>query len=185
MPLLLIDGPEAAGKTTLISSVVDLWYGHGRTTSVRKWGPVDSWREYVDPLTDDVNASHASEHLVVWDRGWPSEVVYNEALNRGRTIRYRDLFPLERMAAGASALRIILTSDVPTLVQRRHERVNLDAKADLPVSPTIEHSLYRAYGVDWGWQVVPTISPKTVVGRLFTTAALSRLQSRKGAIMNE
>ena len=72
--IIYIDGPNKAGKSTIIDILINKY-----NCRLRHWGPVDpDDRVYAQPLADDI----ASEGVVVWDRGWVSEYVYANLLGR-------------------------------------------------------------------------------------------------------
>lgn len=91
--LLVIDGPEKAGKSTLAAALVQWWdsaYPEAAGTPrarIRKWGRLDDGRwardvVYRDALVEDVEYGG----LVIWDRSWASEAVYAKLLGRDRRL---------------------------------------------------------------------------------------------------
>lgn len=80
MPVLVLDGPEKAGKSTLAHEVIARWQGR---TEYRHWGPVRSITEYLSAIIIDTGTlSGDPGRLIVWDRSWLSECVYPRLLNR-------------------------------------------------------------------------------------------------------
>lgn len=76
--IILIDGPEKAGKSTLIKALVS-----ELGARVRPWGPISpDDRVYTPFLKEDA----LTEDWVIWDRGWPSEHVYGKLLGRDRRL---------------------------------------------------------------------------------------------------
>lgn len=164
MPLLIVDGPEAAGKTTFIAALVAQLDHDARTVQHRRWGPVPSWEAYVDPLGKDLEAlDRGLVDWVVWDRGWPSESVYNELLARGKVIDERVVYnTLTLKARSAGALLLIIAPPAATLIERRRVREAAGLRDDLPVAPEAETAAFRRYGVKHGWTVVsaaPDVRP--------------------------
>ena len=152
MPLLLVDGPEGAGKTTLINSIQQHWSLPDQHT--RHWGPVDSWRTYVDPIVDDVHyVQKHPGHLVIWDRSWAAEWVYNALLNRDKAFHPAHARSLEDVVDGVPHVKLILTATPAELVARRTERHRRGEKADLPVAPLDEIAMFTRYGKIFGWQI--------------------------------
>lgn len=74
--LIIIDGPEKAGKTTLIRHLVN----STPNVVIRKWEPVISDREYLYALQEDISTNLTG--ITIWDRSWASEHVYCNLLNR-------------------------------------------------------------------------------------------------------
>lgn len=137
MTVIIVDGPEAAGKSTFIANRFP-------DAEVRKWGPVPNVSAFVPPFFSD----RTSDKLVVWDRSWASEVVYNQLLNRGRTPD-RIVAELESFRP----MRIIIAAPARTLEMRRNFRLSLGQTDDLPVDPEEELRAFLAYGNAHGWAV--------------------------------
>src|SRR3989304_2111146 len=84
MSVIVFDGPEKAGKSTIIEALRQ----YAKSTKffdrvyVRHWGPVSpDDRVYAHELSQD---STCFNELVIWDRCWPSEYVYGNLLGRSR-----------------------------------------------------------------------------------------------------
>lgn len=136
MPIIVIDGPEKAGKSTL-ATILEKQHG----ALVRHWGPVKSEEDFRHHLFVDCQA----DHLTVWDRSWASESVYSQLLNRGRRLGadpwYGEwIFGRAVNTVGTRAM--ILGPDVTTL------RANRD-DTDLPVDPWEEREAFLQYGIDF------------------------------------
>lgn len=167
MPLLLIDGPEAAGKTTLVESVRSAWSPTNQ--HVRNWGPVSSWQEYIAPLTEDVHwLRDRPEYLIIWDRCWAAEWVYNLLLpnRQDRPFSTSDASWLEDLADTPATVKVILTATVPELVLRRRLRVRQGGKPDLPVDPASELRSFEEYGKAYRWKVRPSGPFMEILGTL-------------------
>ena len=141
MPLIVLDGPEKAGKST-IAKILETQYG----ARVRHWGKVPGHEVYLAPLIDDV----ADPGLVVWDRSWASEAVYGDLLGRDRELA-RDPWLGEwlygRAIRSIGIRAMILGPSVASL------RRNRDA-TDLPVDPAIERKAFSTYAKRFGWAEV-------------------------------
>jgi hypothetical protein len=134
--LILIDGPEKAGKTTLIEYCRKEFSALGYNVHVVKQGP---WDPDDSIISADVK-KHAQDRNIVyiWDRGWPSEEVYATLLNRKRRAN-NNPFLMEWLHGRATPYKfILLPSDVQYTIDRRD-------KSDLPVDPYNEVVLFRAY----------------------------------------
>src|SRR3954452_1694073 len=76
---VIVEGPDGAGKTTLVDSLVQAGYARGNKASTSKGGPVDNLAEWGETEEAIMTASKVS---MVYDRHPViSEPIY------GRTIR--------------------------------------------------------------------------------------------------
>lgn len=135
MTVIVVDGPEAAGKSTFIARRFP-------GVDVRRWGPVDSVDEYVKPFHED----RIADKLVIWDRSWASEVVYNQLMGRGRSPE-RVAEELEHFRV----MRVMVVATSRTLEMRRNFRLTLGQTDDLPVDPGQELKSFLAWGETHGW----------------------------------
>lgn len=133
MSLLLVEGPEKAGKSTLIRLIKDLEPG----VVVRKWYQPRSYGEYYDALQQDLELP-----LVIWDRGWPSDAVYSKLMpTTPRRFQANADWAEDRLGKplhGRGLKVILLGPDPETLLKRRTED-------DLPVNPRLEQLTYLWY----------------------------------------
>lgn len=150
MPLIILDGPEKAGKSTLVKRL-EQWYG---ARSVH-WGPVTDHSRYVEPLARDV----LDKGLVVWDRCWASECVYGPLLDR----QHRDesdpwlMEWLYSRAVDTVGVKAVL---LPVSTEETRERRD---DTDLPVDPDMEAASYRSYAERFGWEVlINDYTPRSV-----------------------
>lgn len=139
MPVLVVDGAEKSGKSTLIRVITDGWEGQSR---VRRWGPVTSDTEYLTALREDVEFPG----LVVWDRSWASEHVYSVLMNRPGRLR-TDPWLGEWLYGRAVDLKVVLDSHGDQRAARRDE-------TDLPVNPYVEGAAFSEYASKYGWWVL-------------------------------
>lgn len=141
--IITIDGPEKAGKSTLISALKDTMPG----LRVRNWGPVDpDDRVYTEPLSEDAR----SIEWTVWDRCWASEHVYGRLLNRDRRLA-KDAWLgewLHGRAVQARGARFMLLPDDVSNVEKRRD------SSDLPVDPYVECGGYKLYAESFGWTIL-------------------------------
>jgi hypothetical protein len=142
--IIVIDGPEKAGKSTLI----ELLRKELLRTHVRPWGPVDpDDRVYLQPLIADTTDTH---RIGIWDRSWASEHVYAKLLNRDRRLK-DDPFLGEWFygrAAQAVGLRIMLIPEDPNELIRRRDNT------DLGVNPIVERNAFIEYAKTFGWTIL-------------------------------
>lgn len=138
--IILIDGPEKAGKSTLISELQ-----RAMNAETVHWGKVPDDRVYYKPLMQAAE----SDKLYIWDRGWPSESVYGVLMCRRRRLAadpWIGEWEYGRIVQ-SRGLRVILCADVENLIARR-------TKDDLPVHPRDELRLFLAYAKKFGYIVL-------------------------------
>lgn len=164
MPLIILDGPEKAGKTTIANAIIARYGGR-----LRRWGRVESDVEYLQPLIEDCAAVIHGE-TIVWDRGWAAEHVYGKLLNRDRRLS-NDAWLGEWLygrAAQSLGLRAMILGPSVEELQRRRDAT------DLPVDPREERETFNAYAHSFGWmRVVQQHTPESlaqVVADLWNTA---------------
>jgi len=153
VPIIVLDGPEKAGKTTLANYIVDK-----HKARYRHWGPVKSEAEYLKPLKDDIE----SGELVVWDRSWVSEHVYGVLLNRECKLRDD---PWWGEWAYGRAIKTAGTGVIligPSLDHLRSART----ADDHPVDPALEVNAYRNYAHRFGWGCIQNSHAPGAVERL-------------------
>lgn len=159
MGLLIIDGPESSGKSTLIQTILDVL--HEDENIVRRWGPVSSWSKYIKPLYEDVDlilGLRAGDMSTtrIWDRSWAAEIVYNSLMNRGRIISESSLTRhLENPVVDTGGLLVMLTCQPDVLSERRSMKAEAGHK-DLPVEPKDEVREFTAYAEWHGWTIFDT-----------------------------
>lgn len=147
--IIYIDGPEKAGKSTLIEAIREKIASKGIPVSVRKWGPVKpDDRQFAPPLQEDLNRN--TKGYVIWDRGWVSEHVYGTLLNRQRRGASNPwlLEWLHGRAVNGHGTKIILLPYDVTEAMRRHD------DTDLPVSAADEARVYQNYARRFGYNVL-------------------------------
>lgn len=134
--IILLDGPEKAGKTTLRTRFVE-------EAEKYKWHVIQAHMKRPTPV--DHNAylpllllGCRTDSLVIFDRSWVSEVVYNQLLKRTETdltIAQVNTFHYIVDTAGIS---FILTDDPENLESLR-------SADDLSVSVPFEVAAYNRY----------------------------------------
>ena len=158
MPVIAIDGPEKAGKTTIILELLKAFEKYQIKSERVHWGPVSpDDREYSYLLKLHTMDKHK---VWVWDRCWPSEYVYGKLLNRDHR-GTRDPWILEWLHGRAVQLYgsrfMVLGPDVNVLSGIRDD-------TDICVDPYDEKSLYKEYAQRFGW---------SIINNAHTTASLS------------
>lgn len=141
--LILVDGPEKAGKTTLVNYLNTTLQCVGYETEVVHQGP---WTP-DDRIIAGMVKQHSQDRMVhIWDRGWPSEEVYASLLGRNRRARH-NAFLMEWLHGRATPYKyILLPNDGNQLISRRDS-------SDLPVNVFDEIEEYKKYE-DYGYRVL-------------------------------
>ena len=163
MAILVIDGPEKAGKTTLIQ----MMKAQEPALEVVKWYQPKWYGEYKAELIRALALPKGA--LVVWDRSWASDAVYSKLMPK---VPRRFLANEEAGEAqlgryvGYNGLRVILGGPAaPVLAARR-------TADDLPVAPLDEQRAFIEYGEKWGWLHLSEASPTLATALLIILKAI-------------
>lgn len=158
MPIVIFEGPEAAGKTTLIERLQERW---GPNYQFRGWGPRESWLEYCQPLFDDIQSCRQDpELLVIWSRSWLSRAVYNNLLEQGRPVPRAVITELDNTVIREKGLLFLVASPENVLLSRRLERLNQrDSKPDHPLDPKKELAEFYIQNRSRKWRMLSGIKP--------------------------
>lgn len=119
--LIVIDGPDGTGKTTLAEHLCEVYEGeYVHLTYV----PEGMWQYQTDALLDAVLKS--DDHLVVIDRHWISEQVYAQAYRGGSDMKFgaRGMDRVIMKHAGA----YIIALDEPGIVEARFNKLKTERK---------------------------------------------------------
>lgn len=188
MPIVILDGPEAAGKSTLIDALVDEW---GENHMVRHWGPRRSWLEYCQPLFEDLQ--YCEDHpqwLVVWSRSWISRMVYNKLLAQGQIVPPAVTMELDNIVVNSGGLLVLVTAPVMTLSERRRRRLEEGGhKPDHPLEPGRELSEFQAVTRRRKWRtfsgtIDPTDNVRTIMTLLVQKNPECRMETEEVKIEN-
>ncbi len=141
--ILVLDGPDKTGKSTLANAVAEAWPG---PATVRHWGPIQHDSEYVKPLAHD--AALGPEWLTVWDRSWCSEHVYSMLLKRpGRRLAHDPWLGEWLYGRAATARAIVLPRNTDMILERLDD-------SD-PVQDVIKLcEAFAAYGIGASWMAI-------------------------------
>lgn len=160
--LLVVDGPEKAGKSTLIRRIEQRSKTWGWTHTA-----VVHLRYPLDPkiLVKAFDLATRDDLLVVLDRSWASDVVY------GRLVRGHKppTVPEWWYAWAADLPAMTLGARVVVLPPCRLATLEDD---DHPVPWETERDAFLGYATKWGWTVVDPLRPTVVqdVGEAVLTA---------------
>lgn len=142
--ILVFDGPEKAGKTTLVAAVRTALTDMGVNVFIRKLGPCfPDDRVYGPAILAD---AQDIETVTIWDRSWAAEAVYAKLLGRQRRLK-NDWFLGEWLYS-----RTLRAVGVPFMVLGApSELKELRDNTDLPVDPYIEFDTFTEYLDNWNW----------------------------------
>jgi hypothetical protein len=156
--LLVIDGPEKAGKSTLAAALVHWWsdmYPEGSGTPparIRKWSRLDDGRWAVDSVYRDALVEDSQyEGLVIWDRSWASEAVYAQLLNRNRRLG-ADPWLGEWLYGRGVVLKFILGGPDPSVMAGQLDED--DRVEGHGQDMAREQEAFVAYGRQYGWNII-------------------------------
>ena len=130
--IIVLDGPEKVGKTTLACALVDHWPEAWGELIYRHWST--SWPDEILYQLKDASANRRNE---VWDRSYFSELVYSELLERPRYHPVLD--PLARKRLDSEFKSRVRTWILTGNIERLH--ANRD-QSDLCVDVNREQALY-------------------------------------------
>jgi len=173
--IIVLDGPEAAGKSTLASAILKLATEHDLHARVRRWGKLrdeyDADRIYGEFLKVD----HLGIYdLVVWDRSWASESVYGMMLKRDRRLsddwEMGDALYATQIRDHCGMLVMVLGPDVNALVARRAARHLSD---DLDVDVGQERAMFERYARQFQWMRLTHVTPETAASWLLQTLGVA------------
>lgn len=179
MPLVIVDGPEASGKSTIIEALLQTW---GPNSSQRSWGPRDSWLEYCQPLFEDTQACKENpQFLIVWSRSWISRAVYNKLLLQGQNVPMKATTELDNIVISSGGLLILVTSPISVLKERRQARLREgNEKPDHPLDPRKEQNefvlqTHRRRWLQMSGIVPPEDNVRTILDLLVSRNAECRM----------
>lgn len=152
--IYIFDGPEKAGKTTLIKNLKKSieCQTPERKVHVVKWGKISpDDRVYSNPINQALIQMTEDKNVdFIWDRSWASEAVYGYALGRDR--RLSDNWRLgeflhSRPVSTNGLLFMVLPVHKQSLVDRRDE-------TDLPIDPHVEFNYFKTYAETFHWKIL-------------------------------
>lgn len=158
MPIVILDGPEAAGKSTIIDALLSAW---GISSMYRHWGPRESWLEYCHPLFEDLQRCERNpELLVVWSRCWASRTVYNKLLDQGQVIPPTVTKELDNIVIRSGGFLGMVVSSEKVLLERRLLRIESgDPKKDHQLDVSKELSEFQKYARGTRWNTLLGTEP--------------------------
>ena len=149
MPLIVIEGPEKAGKSTLIRALVELLDDSAVGSIVRHFDgpPEPDHRIYGLQLEADMALIRGGRY-VIWDRAWLGETVYPLLIEGREGIDWFEAEWLYGRAADTCGVKVVLLGpSLDVIIDKRDD-------TDLDVSPIKERHLFMEHGTKGGWQIV-------------------------------
>jgi hypothetical protein len=149
--VIIIDGPEKAGKTTLANVLMKSLTALGGNVKITKQSgrALPDETVYFKQLMEDVSRP-IDQRLVIWDRSWASEYVYGKLLHQNRPMAkdpFKGEFVLGNLAQ-ANGIRIMLAGPAATILNVRRDSTDLD------VDPADEQELFIEYARRFGWTIL-------------------------------
>ena len=158
MPVILVEGPEKAGKSTLVRALLEKI----PNAKARKFtGPMQG-DEYLIAMLEDARPS-LFPMVTIWDRGWVSEFVYTWMLERQSNLTAENAEYLDTLLRETGGIGVVLLGpDTATLAKNRDE-------TDLDVSPRAERAHFQAYAEgEPGWLTYNNEHSESYVGHMVT-----------------
>ena len=156
--LVVIEGPEQAGKTTLAEQLI---LNRSRKCSFRyfRHGPGDSNHQRI--MSDLEYCLARPYDLNIMDRWWPSELVYRPFDKKPSTLplEIRTLEARYGGLADACGIRLMVLAPVKTLERRREENPLQD---DIPIPPAEERAAYEEIIHTGNWYPVTQGYTRTI-----------------------
>ena len=177
MPLILLEGVDGAGKTTLAAQLAAMWTAggdDGRTAKIIHRTATFATPTVFDEYENALTSYHpGSGQLLILDRWHVSEVVYGHIL-RGRSRLTRgNVKHINQFLTAKGALEVIMTAPVHTII----DRLNARGETYLPIHKVTEVvKAYIAWARDFDWVLA---KPNTVRPTMLINAAVALEKTTK------
>ena len=175
MPLIVLEGPEKAGKSTFANAIYDVATEIARQVGIEAVMYTHHGRGDSVPEKLDAEWRLVTENpyvLFVFDRWYPSEYVYASMEMRDATVGMTMWQAYERWPVAEVGVGIILKTPVDMLIERRKGTEDEDVNARREVG------LYTAVPKDWMRLEIPltqekmNITAEAVIGWAWTHAGI-------------
>lgn len=164
MPLIVIEGPEKSGKTTLANRT-GLYAQERFDLEVRyvHHGVGDSTPEII--MREIAEVVYDTDKLYIFDRWYLSEYVYSELLDRKRTLdmSFEDFDKFVHTIVQNVGAYFVIDTDP--------EQFGALDVTDLPVDPKAERQLYDKLVLGTHWDYVePSVHPSELLAAAYFAA---------------
>lgn len=178
--VIVIDGPEKAGKTTFIQALTENLRLQDCRVNVRHWSNPDLKTfhsfAYTGPLADDFLSTEYD--VVIWDRSFVSEFVYPMVMPQfqsSRRVFWNDPW-LPEWLYGRSLLNrgyrlILLGPSVDILMELRDD-------TDHQCSVEMERIGYQYYGQRFGWDTIENSHNQSAIS-ILVRRVIDRIQKQQ------
>lgn len=136
--VVLLEGPDCAGKTTLADELVKRYDGHYVHRTWRKG--IDVWDHHVEAI--QIANDRAHEQLVVVDRLWASEAIYGRVYRKESNYRHNSR-AMDRVLLRLATIHVLCVPDVDYVVKTHAAR----AAVGQEMYPTVREVAERYH--DW------------------------------------
>lgn len=148
--LIILEGPEAAGKTTLANQLI---LNRSRKCNVHYFRHTLGDSNHQRIMADLEFALARPYDLVIFDRWWLSELVYRPHDGKPSTLPLEGE-TLEKRYGGladSAGLRLLVMADAMTLTNRRQARQAQGLNDDISIPPDVEVRKYEQEAARWNW----------------------------------
>lgn len=173
------DGPEKAGKSTIIKMLWDKARHMFPNVHVVKYttpAPNGDWSYYAEEHKKHYTDWISKGHLVIYDRSWMSELVYGKLMTQ-RPINVDEQmngFLLNRSTVTIGKGIVLLGPNAKRLASLRD-------RTDLPVDPALERKTFKLQADYFGWEYYQNEHNQVYSDNLVNHILLDLATDRKGA----
>lgn len=115
--VILLEGPDGTGKSTLADFLVNKFDGHYVHRTWRRG--MDVWDHHTEAL--QIANERAHQQLVVIDRLWPSEAIYGNVFRKESDYKHNSR-AMDRVLLRMAAIYVLCVPSDPDYVRAVHKR---------------------------------------------------------------
>lgn len=152
MPIIMLEGIDGAGKTTLVDRIAKSAIAQGFTPRVIHRGPLNDTvtNELIRPLF-----AVADDELLICDRWHVGELIYGPIYRGESQVRQHEAF-MEELLILLDVVPLIISAPISEIRRRLEERGE-DYLKDEHVETV--HEAYLNHAFTYGWEIVDTSFP--------------------------